>query len=1088
MSTRRIPPPPQTQALNTATFTPPPLDGSITLVEMFEWHLTHSKDHRLFLFAKDDGEIRTIYWEEAVRAFHVGARMVREMLRNEKDGCVVALLAPSDTITYFCTIMAIMRANHTPFPISPRNSAPAVAHLISKVNVKLILLGGDKGMLSLADETVQVLKDNHSSTLIPDISPIPVFEDLFTGEIPDMSDFPITRRGPDEVVTYLHSSGSTAFPKPIPWTNYRYCQLSLIPYFGEQDMTDVVWSIHTMPMYHGIGVFQTCWTASSGSVMAAFEPRSPAVIPTPDGLFKAAVATQSDIILCVPSFIEAWSRNPDYVKWLATRNGVLFGGGPLNKAAGDYMTSQGVSIYILYGSTEGGIMSPVVPAKVGYDWDYFKFPGNVLPEMIPYGNNTYELVMVSNPFCIPSVLNKKVNGIDSYATSDLFTPHPEKPGYWKIYGRTDDQIMHNTGEKTNPSPLENILNQDHHVLASVMFGRGHFQAGVLIDPKPEFKFDPDDEKALEQFRNLIWPTVQRMNELAPQHSRLFKEMILVATPSKPFQYTAKSTARRQSIIIEYSKEIEELYETVEASTQSNILPPIQWDIVSTTAFVRLVVNKVLIHGVSDDDDIFQNGCDSLQATWIRNSLLRVLRDSAHLDTRNSPENFVYNNPTITGLSQYIVGLACGKPSEAENDYHRDQASEMRAMVEKYSHDFPTHKPQTGSISNGTTVLLTGTTGVLGCYILVVLVADKSISHIYALNRHRKGTSDIHERQKLALLERGLDPEAILASRKVDIIEADLSVRGFGIPSHDYNRIQDTVTHIIHNAWTVDFNLSLTSFENNIKGLRNLVDLALLSPHENPVKFMYSSSIGVFQNISEEKMRQPIREDTDLQPEMATGNGYTKSKWISEKILANIAKMTNLRPLVVRVGQLSGGVNGCWNLHEWFPAVVHSTSVLQCIPDEDKMVSWIPVNIAARAMVDFLSSDFNSYRTVHLTHPKPISWHIIAQAISRQLSIPTVPLSEWFTKLEELLNVKAHKNNHNVELLQDVPALRLLPFLRKLVMVDLHSREAMGFPELGNVLAVSMSPTLSDPSIGILGDSDVRSWIGYWRGKGLLKEC
>lgn len=28
----------------------------------------------------------------------------------------------------------------------------------------------------------------------------------------------------------------------------------------------------------------------------------------------------------------------------------LFGGGPLNKEIGDYMTSQGVSIYMLYGS------------------------------------------------------------------------------------------------------------------------------------------------------------------------------------------------------------------------------------------------------------------------------------------------------------------------------------------------------------------------------------------------------------------------------------------------------------------------------------------------------------------------------------------------------------------------------------------------------------------------------------------------------------------------------------------------------------------------------------------------------------------
>lgn len=48
---------------------------------------------------------------------------------------------------------------------------------------------------------------------------------------------------------------------------------------------------------------------------------------------------------------------------------------------------------------------------------------------------------------IPSVLNTVYEGIDGYASSDLLKPHPTKSGYWKVFGRTDDQIMHNTGEK-----------------------------------------------------------------------------------------------------------------------------------------------------------------------------------------------------------------------------------------------------------------------------------------------------------------------------------------------------------------------------------------------------------------------------------------------------------------------------------------------------------------------------------------------------------------------------------------------------------------------------------------------------------------
>ncbi len=79
---------------------------------------------------------------------------------------------------------------------------------------------------------------------------------------------------------------------------------------------------------------------------------------------------------------------------------------------------------------------------------------------------------------------------------------------------------------------------------SVMFGRGKFQNGVLIEPTEDYVFDPKDTAKLEAFRNKIWcvmyqfshlghlltnitpdrPTIERVNEYAPQHSRIFKEV------------------------------------------------------------------------------------------------------------------------------------------------------------------------------------------------------------------------------------------------------------------------------------------------------------------------------------------------------------------------------------------------------------------------------------------------------------------------------------------------------------------------------------------------------------------------------------
>ncbi|KAK0196977.1 hypothetical protein F5146DRAFT_1153799, partial [Armillaria mellea] len=1064
---RAIPPPPQPQGLSSPTFRVPLLDGSLTIPEIYAWHLQHSPNHPLFVYAREDSSVRTINWAEVVAAIYTGARLMRRRLQFATKPPVVAILSLSDSITSFVTMMSLLRANYVFFPISPRNSPVAVAHLLHKVDVQHVLVGRDASMQDLANAALEILKSQYSSDMSPEQSPIPVVEDYFQSQweknIDAELELPLLPIDPDSPALYLHSSGTTAHPKPVVWTHHRLLQLSMIPWFGERDLCGLIFSFHVMPMYHGMGVLQLLWTASSGLVVGAFEPQSPAILPTAENLFKSARAVHTDFIFCVPSFIETWSRQPEYVEWISTRSGVLYGGGPLNKETGDYMTSKGISIFNLYGSTEGGPTCPVLPAQVGYDWDYFQFPGFVKTEMVSNGNNLYELVMVSNPFCHPSVLNTKVNDVDAYATSDLFIPHPTKPGFWKIFGRTDDQIIHNTGEKTNPGPLENMLNQDLHVLASVMFGRGKFQAGVLVEPKREFSFDPADIDLLSQYRNQIWPTVERTNAFAPQHSRLFKEMILVAKPDKPFKYTSKNTARRQVILEDYSEEILDLYKSVEESTQTAISLPLEWDPDSTKDFVRTIVLQVLSHSILDDDDLFQHGCDrrikftasrflridvdpnSLQATWIRNSLLRALRDTVQFDTRQTTENFVYAYPTISRLAVLLYSLARGK-LDAVHTEPDSRVKAMHAMVKKYSKGLPTSTsgmpPPARSLADKI-VLLTGTTGSLGSHVLASLVLDTSVDRIYAVNR--PGKVALFDRQREAFVSRGLDI-GLLESDKVVLVQADISEG-----TDFFDELSSSLTHIIHTAWRVDFNLSLSSFEFNIRGLRNLIDLAL----KTQGRLIFTSSIGVFVNASEDNslLESPIA------PEMALGTGYGESKWVSEELLRSTA---GLRYLVIRVGQLSGAANGNWNVNEWLPAMVQSATKLGCLPGDNRAISWVPVYMAAQAIIDFV--DRREY-FIHLVHSQPVLWSDIASVISAELNIKLVSYTEWLEELEKsTLDAVA------------LPAIHLLPHYRHFgKTASFKNREAFGVPRI----------TVGDMAFPQIGREDAKRWLTYWRSVGLL---
>ncbi len=100
---------------------------------------------------------------------------------------------------------------------------------------------------------------------------------------------------------------------------------------------------------------------------------------------------------------------------------------------------------------------------------------------------------------------------------------------------------------------------------------------------------------------------------------------------------------------------------------------------------------------------------SLQATRIRNILFRALRDSVDLDTRQFSDDFVYSNPSITQLAEYLVSVAQG--ALTPGDVAASRVDAMHKMVQKYSNDFPNiSQSRVRTLEAGKIALVTGTTG------------------------------------------------------------------------------------------------------------------------------------------------------------------------------------------------------------------------------------------------------------------------------------------------------------------------------------------------------------------------------------------
>lgn len=88
-------------------------------------------------------------------------------------------------------------------------------------------------------------------------------------------------------------------------------------------------------------------------------------------------------------------------------------------------------------------------------------------------------------------------------------------------------------------------------------------------------------------------------------------------------------------------------------------------------------------------------------------------------------------------------------------------------------------------------------------------------------------------------------------------------------------------------------------------------------------------------VSEYAGVTPIPEEP-IEAGASVASGYGESKWVAEKILLLAGSETSLRPIVVRVGQVSGGLNGCWNSSEWIPSIVQSAALTKCLPALDQV--------------------------------------------------------------------------------------------------------------------------------------------------------
>ncbi|KAJ7642621.1 hypothetical protein DFH06DRAFT_1214012 [Mycena polygramma] len=652
----------------TTKYTLPPADRSLSLLQTFEFNAAQNPDHPMFRY--DSASAREGYeditWRRAVKMFDTTAQIVRgHLARCGITDCttppVVGILASTGAILYAALIFGTMRAGCTVFPLSTRNSDVAIAHLIAESGVKYLLVSQDAHMQETARKAQNLLqlREVHIYLL-----PIPTYKEISADVHTDLDALPPLEPVDDErVLVFAHSSGSTSFPKVIPMTQKYFRTFS-----GTTDLSTRVQSGHGVAMFHSWGFNSVIRAAYCGTICSNFPPTLNAVMATPERLLASVLATKSTVLMCPPMFLEHWAQDPSSIEKLRTFSGVIFSGGPLAQSVGDSLVQSGVALIALYGATEVGAISHMNPEPSPGGWQYFQFLPTLGQVLVPVeGDATGLLFQLIVKECATNCLaltNTEVDGVPAYDTKDIVQRHPTDPTLYRVYGRIDDQIMHSNGEKTNPGPIEEILVQDPRIKMAIMFGRERPHAGVIIAPS-------DDVQEWESLRDAIWPTVEQANKFAPSHSRIFKEMIILATPSRPFHLTPKGTPRRQAILADYAQDIDEAYAAFDRSAPSTGLQG-RRDVTMAQA-LEIVQGHVRTNvglTVSDNENIFDAGADSLLAARIRQGIIQALAGRVpEAAVRAIPNDIVFTFPTVVQLAAFFFGVSLGASAfpHASND-------------------------------------------------------------------------------------------------------------------------------------------------------------------------------------------------------------------------------------------------------------------------------------------------------------------------------------------------------------------------------------------------------------------------------------
>ena len=249
------------------------------------------------------------------------------------------------------------------------------------------------------------------------------------------------------------------------------------------------------------------------------------------------------------------------------------------------------------------------------------------------------------------------------------------------------------------------------------------------------------------------------------------------------------TLRRSATLELYGKEIDELYRRAGMGTAESSMEINTENATMLMGSLQTAIESTANLPMSPDDDFFSVGMNSLQVL----GLVETLKSSLpQISSATKPQaidtRLIYANPTLNLLTDAIQKLLGQAFQEVQANEHLEEAV-FKDLVRKYTAELPfTAIQKSTASSEELTVLLTGSHGSLGSYVLDQLLKNTNVSKVYCLNR----TGDGLARQTSLNTARGLATNW----EKVHFVSANLSEPFLGTQAETYWEMAHSVNCVI----------------------------------------------------------------------------------------------------------------------------------------------------------------------------------------------------------------------------------------------------------------------------------------------------